>query len=409
MTSVVHTQEQEKAPAGTDETNETKHTPAMMFENWDDLTIPEELLRGIFAYGFDNPSPIQQKAILPFQQGLDILAQAQSGTGKTGTFTIGTLLRVDPFKPTTQAILLAPTRELARQIHGVISALSQQMSLRIALVIGGTNVQESSKQFTQSKTCPHIVVGTPGRVTDFLTRRIIQGNTVNMLVLDEADEMLSKGFKQQIYEIFQQVHQDVQVGLFSATIPRDVEQLTERFMRNPVKILVHSDMLTLKGIKQYYIALSENEQDKLNTLKDLFGDLSISQCIIYCNTVERVIHVYEDMVESGFPVAQIHSHMTEDERKQTYEEFKAGKHRVLISSNLTARGIDIQQVSIVINFDIPFDHHTYLHRIGRSGRYGRKGVAINFVTKNDVRAMREIEQYYDTSIEELPSTFMNDL
>lgn len=370
------------------------------FESWDDVDMPEELLRGIYAYGFDEPSPIQRKAILPFQRGHDILGQAQSGTGKTGTFTIGTLLRIKD--TSTQALILAPTRELARQIHDVITSISNQMSVNVFLAIGGTNVQESMKQFVE--TPQQIVVGTPGRVCDLLYRGVIQGDTIRTIVLDEADEMLSKGFKSQIYNIFQMIHQDTQVCLFSATIPSDVEQITERFMRDPVKILVKSDMLTLKGIKQYYIAL-ENDDHKFMTIKDLFEQLTVSQCMIYCNTVERVCVLYDAMVEDGFPVARIHSRMSEEERKQTYEEFKSGKHRVLISSNLTARGIDVQQVSIVINFDIPSDVHTYLHRIGRSGRYGRKGTGINFITRDDIRTMREIEQYYDTSIEELPATF----
>lgn len=381
--------------------NTESTTEDTTFEAWDDVDMPEELLRGIYAYGFDEPSPIQRKAILPFQQGRDILGQAQSGTGKTGTFTIGTLLRVNN-SSTIQAILLAPTRELARQIHEVITTISNQMKYRIFLAIGGTSVQDSIKEIRETK--PQILVGTPGRICDLLYRGVIQGDTIRTIVLDEADEMLSKGFTPQIYTIFQRVHQDVQVCLFSATIPADVEKLTERFMRDPVKILVKSDMLTLKGIKQYYIAL-ENDQHKFMTIKDLFEQLSVSQCMIYCNTVERVCTLYDAMVDDGFPVARIHSRMTEEERKQVYEEFKGGKHRVLISSNLTARGIDVQQVSVVINFDIPRDVHTYLHRIGRSGRYGRKGTGINFITRDDIRIMREIEQYYDTSIEELPSSF----
>lgn len=378
--------------------------PVHAFEAWDDVDMPEELLRGIYSYGFDEPSPIQRKAILPFQQGRDILGQAQSGTGKTGTFTIGTLLRVKD-TPHVQALLLAPTRELARQIYDVITALSKQMTICSYLAIGGTSVQESIREIRAQK--PQILVGTPGRICDLLHRRVIQGTTIHTLVLDEADEMLSSGFKSQVYDIFQMVHQDVQVCLFSATIPADVEKLTERFMRDPLKILVKSDMLTLKGIKQYYIAL-ENDEHKFLTLKDLFEQLTVSQCMIYCNTIDRVSQLYDSMVQEGFPVARIHSHMTEEERKETYEEFKSGKHRVLISSNLTARGIDVQQVSIVINFDLPTDMYTYLHRIGRSGRYGRKGTGINFITRDDIRMMRDIEQYYDTSIEELPATFANE-
>lgn len=377
-------------------------------ESWDELEMSEELLRGIYSYGFEEPSPIQKKAILPFQQGNDILAQAQSGTGKTGAFSIGTLLCVDPSINTTQAIILAPTRELARQIYSVISSIGRLTPFKIELLIGGTMIQESIQLFKHSSTIPHIVVGTPGRVNDLLHRNVIKGSDVQIMVLDEADEMLSKGFKEQIYTIFKCIHQDTQIGLFSATVPPEIERITEQFMRNPTKILVKNDMLTLKGINQYYIAL-ENDQHKFITLKDLFEHITVSQCMIYCNTIERVVQLFDAMSNDGFPVAQIHSQMTEPERKQMYEEFKQGKHRVLLSSNLTARGIDVQQVSIVINFDIPNDVHTYLHRIGRSGRYGRKGIGINFITKDDLKMMREIEQFYDTSIEELPNTFMNEL
>lgn len=384
-----------------------KMTSENKFEHWDEIDIPEDLLRGIYGYGFEEPSPIQKSAILPFQQGHDILAQAQSGTGKTGAFTIGTLLRVDVSLNAPQAIILAPTRELARQIHGVITALGKLYSVRSVCMVGGGSVQESIGEF-KKKDKPHVVVGTSGRVYDLMKRRVLSTSNIRVMVLDEVDEMLSKGFKKQIYDIFHFIAQDVQLCLFSATIPEDIETLTARFMRDPVKILVKTDMLTLKGIKQYYIAL-ENDDHKFATLKDIFEQLTVSQCMIYCNTVQRVMDLYQAMMEDGFPVARIHSGMTEEERRTVYEEFKSGKHRVLISSNLTARGIDVQQVSIVMNFDLPQDVHTYLHRIGRSGRYGRKGVGINFITKDDVRMMRELEQYYNTSIEELPSTFTNEL
>lgn len=388
------------------EITDTHTTPTI--ETWDDLDMPESLLRGIYGYGFDEPSPIQKKAILPFQQGHDLLAQAQSGTGKTGTFSIGTLLRVEPSKNTPQAILLAPTRELARQIYEVLTSLAKQYTeVRATCLVGGSSISESIQEF-RAKEQPHIVVGTPGRVYDLMKRRVLNTSGLRVLVLDEADEILSKGFKEQIYDIFHFVPQDIQVCLFSATIPPEIEYLTNSFMRDPVKILVKSDMLTLKGIKQYYIALEHDDQ-KFATLKDLFEQLTVSQCMIYCNTVQRVIQLYHSMVDDGFPVAHIHSHMTESERKTVYEEFKQGKHRVLITSNLTARGIDVQQVSIVINFDLPRNVNTYIHRIGRSGRYGRKGMGINLITRDDIQMMRTIEQHYNTSIDELPSSFAEDL
>jgi translation initiation factor 4A len=227
---------------------------------------------------------------------------------------------------------------------------------------------------------------------------------MQMLVLDEADEMLSAGFNEQIYNIFQQLNTNVQVCLFSATMPPELHLLSDKFMRDPVRILVKSEMLTLEGISQFHVAL-ETDHDKYATLKDLFMRISVSQCIIYCNSIRRVSDLAEAMTNDGFPVCCIHSGMEKEVRDKAYQEFRSGAHRVLISSNVTARGIDIQQVSTVINFDMPRDVHTYLHRIGRSGRWGRKGSGVNFVTRRDFRKLKEIESYYGTAIPELPSNF----
>jgi translation initiation factor 4A len=224
-------------------------------------------------------------------------------------------------------------------------------------------------------------------------------------VFDEADEMLSSGFKEQVYFVFQCLKSDIQVGLFSATLPEDLIALTDKFMRDPVRILVKSEQLTLEGIRQYYIGL-DTDGEKYETLCDLYNSLSMAQCIIYCNSVRRVSDLYQAMNEDKFPVCCIHSGMDKEERCKNYDDFRNGKFKVLISSNVTARGIDIQAVSTVVNFDMPKDIHTYLHRIGRSGRWGRKGVAVNFVTRRDFRKMREIERYYDTQITELPESFV---
>jgi translation initiation factor 4A len=214
--------------------------------------------------------------------------------------------------------------------------------------------------------------------------------------------MLSAGFKEQIYTIFHFLPNDVQVCLFSATLPIEIQAITEKFMRDPVKILVKTESITLEGIKQYYIALEDDSQ-KYETIKDIFKSISLSQCIIYCNSIKRVNDLNEALIKDGFPVCCIHSGMEKDERTKAYKDFSSGGSRVLISSNLTARGIDVQQVSTVINFDVPKDIHTYIHRIGRSGRWGRKGMGINFITRRDIRLIRDIEQYYDTQIEEMPA------
>lgn len=375
------------------------------YEKWDEIpNISDDLLRGIYNYGFERPSPIQRQGILPIIEGKDIIAQAQSGTGKTGCFSVAVLASIDPTVKHTQAMIIAPTRELARQIYSVVMSLSSHMKeCRVQLLVGGTSTENDVKLLKNDT--PHIVVGCPGRVHDMLRRRHINSNNVKLLILDEADEMLSSGFKEQVYYIFQCLKSDIQVGLFSATMSSDLMTLTSKFMRDPVRILVKSEQLTLEGIKQYYIAL-DADGDKYETLCDLYNSLAMSQCIIYCNSVRRVSDLYQAMTEDKFPVCCIHSGMDKEQRTRNYDDFREGKYKVLISSNVTARGIDIQAVSNVVNFDMPNDVHTYIHRIGRSGRWGRKGVGINFVTRRDFRKMREIERYYNTQIQELPASFV---
>lgn len=368
---------------------------------WSELNLKENLLRGIYSYGFETPSPIQKKAIMPILNGKDVIAQAQSGTGKTGAFTVSTIQCVDETINEIQGLILAPTRELAIQIHRVVTDIGKFTdNLKCGLCIGGRSMEQDTKDLA---TKPQIVVGTPGRIHDLLRRRRIDPKTIKLLVLDEADEMLSIGFKEQVYNIFQFLGNKIQVGLFSATLPVEIQVLTEKFMRDPVKILVKTESVTLEGIKQYYVAL-ENDSQKYETLKDLFGSITVNQCIIYCNSIKRVNDLCDALRNDNFPVCCIHSGMEKEERSKSYKDFINGSSRVLISSNLTARGIDVQQVSTVINFDLPKDIHTYIHRIGRSGRWGRKGMGINFITQYDVRKMKEIEQYYDTQIEELPSS-----
>jgi translation initiation factor 4A len=374
-------------------------------KDWESFNLNDDLLRGIYRYGFEKPTPIQSTSILPIIEKKDIIAQARSGTGKTGSFTIGALQRIDISMKTTQVLLLAPTHELVKQISTVVSSIGNAMEgLLVKTLVGGTSVMDDSNELRNN--CPHVIVGTPGRVYDMIRRKNIRMNTIKLFVLDEADEMLSKGFKEQIYEIFKNFNDEIQVAIFSATMPEDVLTLTNKFMRDPVKIILKAEELTLECIQQYFVALP-SDNDKFEALKDLFSFLQISQCIIYVNTIQRVNDLYEAMKKEGFPVCYIHSSMDKTERDNTFQQFRNGSSRVLISSGITARGIDVQQVSIVINFDIMRDVHTYLHAIGRSGRYGRKGLAINFVTKHDLDKMRKIERYYGISIKELPKDVKN--
>jgi len=367
-------------------------------ESFDEMGLKEDLLRGIYAYGFEKPSAIQQRAIVPVIKGHDVIAQAQSGTGKTATFAISILQKLDPSLREPQALILAPTRELAQQIQKVVIALGDYLGIECHASIGGVNVREDMRKLESGV---HIVVGTPGRVYDMASRKSFKTDYVKMFVLDEADEMLSRGFKDQIYEVFQLVPSGVQVVLLSATMPVEVLEVTKKFMRDPIRILVKRDELTLEGIKQFYISV-EREDWKLDTLCDLYETLTITQAVIFCNTRRKVDWLTEKMQGRHFTVSAMHGDMDQKGRDLIMREFRSGSSRVLITTDLLARGIDVQQVSLVINYDLPNNRENYIHRIGRGGRFGRKGVAINFVTKDDVAMLRDIERFYNTQIDEMP-------
>lgn len=368
---------------------------------FEDIGLKRDVLKGIYAYGFEKPSPIQQRAIAPFLTGRDLIAQAQSGSGKTATFSLGVLERTDVEKKQVQAIMLAPTRELADQIYKFVMAAGEYLGVKTHLCIGGTSVAEDTAILEQGV---HIVVGTPGRVKDLMGRRSLDTSNVTMFVLDEADEMLSRGFKDDVYEIFRYLPVETQVGLFSATMPEEVLELTEKFMRDPIRILVKKEQLTLEGIKQFYVAV-ERDEFKVDTLIDLYEHLSVAQAVIFCNTRRRADMLTEAMSKNDFTVSCLHGELLADERKQIMREFRSGSSRVLISTDVLSRGIDVPTVSLVLNFDMPKNRETYLHRIGRSGRYGKKGVAINFITSRDVEIKEELERFYETNIEELPGNF----
>ncbi|NP_001091916.1 eukaryotic initiation factor 4a [Strongylocentrotus purpuratus] len=368
-------------------------------ENFDDMGLRESLLRGIYAYGFEKPSAIQQRAILPCCEGKDVIAQAQSGTGKTATFAISILQQLNVEEKQCQALVLAPTRELAQQIHKVIVALGDYLEVKCHPCIGGTNVRDDMNLLSEGV---QVIVGTPGRVFDMLKRKVLSPFKICMFVLDEADEMLSRGFKDQIYDVFSWLPSEVQVVLLSATMPVDVLEVTKKFMRDPIRILVKKEELSLDGIKQFYIAV-EKEEWKLDTLCDLYETLTITQAVIFCNTRRKVDWLCQKMHERDFTVSIMHRDMDQKERDKIMKEFRTGSSRVLICTDLLARGIDVQQVSLVINYDLPTNRENYIHRIGRGGRFGRKGVAINFVPDEDKRNLRDIQQFYNTQVDEMPS------
>ncbi|CUM67440.1 uncharacterized protein PRCAT00005136001 [Priceomyces carsonii] len=369
-----------------------------VYSSFESMKLKPELLKGIYAYGFEAPSSIQSRAIMQIISGRDTIAQAQSGTGKTATFSIGMLQVIETKSKECQALILSPTRELAVQIQNVVKNLGDYMHVQTHACVGGTHVGEDIKKLQKGQ---HIVSATPGRALDVIKRGHLNVRNIKMLILDEADELLSKGFKEQIYDIYRQLPSTVQVVVVSATVPRDVLDMTSKFMAKPVKILVKQDDISLEGIKQYYIQC-EKEDWKFDTLCDLYDSLTITQAVIFCNTKIKVDWLAEQMRRQNFTVASMHGDMKQDDRDNVMSDFRSGSSRVLISTDVWARGIDVQQVSLVINYDIPNDMENYIHRIGRSGRFGRKGVAINLATSEDIGLLRDIERHYSIKIREMP-------
>eukprot|EP00697_Spironema_sp_BW2_P002114 gnl/Spiro4/12836_TR6799_c0_g1_i1.p1 gnl/Spiro4/12836_TR6799_c0_g1~~gnl/Spiro4/12836_TR6799_c0_g1_i1.p1 ORF type:complete len:398 (-),score=127.64 gnl/Spiro4/12836_TR6799_c0_g1_i1:70-1263(-) len=371
--------------------------------HFDQMGLKDELLRGIFNSGFERPSAIQQRAIIPLINGRDLIVQAQSGTGKTATFSIGILQSIDMKELEIQALILSPTRELAQQSGKVVMTLGDFMNVQVHSCIGGKNIGEDIRRLT---TGVHVVSGTPGRVFDMAKNRHLRTNRIKILVLDEADEMLGMGFKDQIYDIYRLLPPTCQIVLVSATLPMEVLQMTNRFMTDPVRVLVKRDELTLEGIKQFFVMV-EREDWKFETLCDLYDTLTITQAVIFVNTKRKVDWLTEKMLENNFTVSSIHGDMNQKERDRITARFRVGDTRVLIATDVYARGIDVQQVSLVINYDLPNNRENYIHRIGRSGRFGRKGVAINFVKADDIRVLRDIEQFYSTQIDEMPMSIQD--
>jgi len=373
------------------------------YNNFEDLGLKDNLLRGIFSNGFEKPSVIQQRAIKPLIEKVDVIAQSQSGTGKTGTFAIGSLQRLDETNKNCQVIIIVNTRELADQINNVINKLSSYMDVKTALCVGGSSVIENKISLEEAQ----IVVGTPGRIIDLIDhRKYLNTENVELLILDEADELLSTGFLDQLKTLINCIPSSTQICLFSATLTEKCLELTHLFMNDPVKILIKKNQLTLEGIKQFYINV-DREQWKLDTLIDLYGLINTSQSLIYVNRKAKAKWLSSKLLEEDFTVSVIHSDLQQNERTEIMKQFRNGTSRVLISTDLLARGIDVQQVSVVINFDVPTDKENYIHRIGRSGRFGRKGVAINFVSSNDYSQLKDIENYYQTFIEEMPQDIAN--
>jgi len=363
------------------------------------MSLEDALVRGIYTYGFEQPSRIQQVAIVPMSRHTDILAQSQSGTGKTGAFTIGALSVVHTECNEPQVLVLCPTRELSQQTERVARALGQYMNLKVLSATGGNHIRNDIQAL---KAGIHFVVGTPGRVYDLLRRGELRLDHMKYVILDEADQMLEELFAEEIKLILNcRFPPSTRLALFSATMPDHVLDVAEMYLSQPVRILLPQDEVTLDGIKQYYVEL-EREDWKLSVLLDLYQQVTVNQALIYVNKRQKAEWLAKNLASQGFTIEYIHGDMEVAERKKRMDDFRSGHVRVLISTDLLARGIDVQQVSLVINYEMPIQRENYVHRIGRSGRYGKKGVAINLVTVEELACVKEIESHYSTSILELP-------
>lgn len=369
------------------------------YTTFDEMDIPMHILRGIYNYGYEKPSPIQQKGIVPMVKGHDIIGHAQSGTGKTGTFVIGSISHVDISKNQVQVLVLEPVRELARQTARVASKIGEFMGLKVHCATGGPPVIDDIRQIEKGI---HFLVGTPGRIYDLLDRKVFNPKDIKVIILDEADQMLEARFKEQVLSILNMgFSKSVLVGLFSATMPDGIREIADSMCIDPVKILLPPEKVTLEGIRQYYIKFDDDKQ-KLGTLIDLYENLRITQAIIYVRTRIRAEWLAEQMKALKFKIECIHGDMSDGERNERMECFITGSSRILIATDMLARGIDIQQISTVINYELPDDRENYIHRIGRTGRFGRKGVSINLITNREAAQQKEIEVHYKTTIMELP-------
>ena len=368
------------------------------YESFDEMELPDTLLRGIYSYGYERPSQIQSLGIVPILQGNDILGQANSGTGKTATFLIGSLARLNVALKKPQILVLVPTQELAKQIFEVAKAIGSYLPISCLCATGGNSIRDD---MTTIDNGVHLVVGTPGRIFDLMNRGKLTSEYIKNLILDEADQMLEDRFYKQVMCILEiGFPRTTKVALFSATMPKEVIEVANKLLQDPIRILIPAEQVSLDGIQQYVV--EEKEEYKYDVLCDIYKQLTINQALIYCNTRKRAEWLAEKLSADGYPLLCIHGEMENTERRRRMEDFRSGKVRVLISTDLLARGIDVQHVSLVMNFELPSNRENYIHRIGRSGRFGKKGVAINLISPNEQKMKEEIESYYTIKMKDLP-------
>jgi translation initiation factor 4A len=391
--------------SGNSYANLVESEDVILTPSFDAMELSEELLRGIYSYGFEKPSQIQQKGIVPMVKGKDLLAQAPSGTGKTGTFVIGSLSHVNTKLKKPQVLILVPTHELADQINTFATHIGKYMKLKTLLAVGGGFVKDDVKALEDGV---HFIVGTPGRVYDLIHRGALSLEAIQWLIMDEADVMLEDLFYKQVMLILGKGFPvSTKVALFSATMLPQVVEVADKILSTPVKILIPPSAVRLEGIQQFYVGL-EREDFKFECICDLYKNLNITRAVIFCNRKQKAEMLSEKMGAAGYPVSCIHGDLDKSERRKRLDQFKNGDTRVMIATDIIARGIDVQQLSLVINYELPSNRENYIHRIGRAGRYGRKGTTINLLVPEESSMMDNICNYYSIKMNEVPAN-LNDL
>jgi ATP-dependent RNA helicase DDX6/DHH1 len=365
-------------------------------KEFEDFCLSRELLMGIFEMGWEKPSPIQEASIPMGLSGRDILARAKNGTGKTGAYSIPLLERIDVTVDAIQGLIVVPTRELALQVSQICTDLAKHLSIKVMVTTGGTGLKDDIIRVYQKV---HVIIATPGRIIDLMEKNVCKMEQCKMLVLDEADKLLSQDFNRMLDKLISFLPNTRQILLFSATFPVTVESFMKKHTIDPYKINL-MDELTLKGVTQYYAFVQERQ--KVHCLNTLFSKLDINQSIIFCNSTQRVELLAKKITDLGYACYYIHARMNQADRNRVFHDFRKGHCRNLVCSDLFTRGIDIQAVNVVINFDFPKMSETYLHRIGRSGRYGHLGIAINLITYDDRFNLQKIEQELGTEIKPIP-------
>eukprot|EP00970_Alexandrium_tamarense_P001248 scaffold130_cov185-Alexandrium_tamarense.AAC.31 len=380
-----------------DERYKTEDVTQTKGRDFEDFFLKRELLMGIFEKGFEKPSPIQEEAIPIILQNRNVLARAKNGTGKTAAYIIPCLEKTDTTQTYVQVLILIPTRELALQTSAIVKEIGKHMGIQCMVTTGGTSLKDDIMRLYNSV---HIIVATPGRILDLASKKVADLSKCRTIIMDEADKLLSTEFQPVLEKIIDLCDKKHQICLFSATFPVTVKEFCQKFVPNPYSINL-MDELTLRGITQFYAYVEERQ--KVHCLNTLFSKLEINQSIIFCNSVNRVELLAKKVTELGYSCYYIHAKMQQANRNRVFHEFRNGATRHLVTSDLFTRGIDIQSVNVVINFDFPKNAETYLHRIGRSGRFGHLGLAVNLITYDDRHALRRVEQDLGTEIRPIPA------